>query len=139
MERLSVSTRKRREMVEITSLVAKTAKGSGVQEGCCLVFVPHTTCGLTINENADPSVSDDILRTLEKLVPARGDYRHTEGNSDAHVASTLVGHSVLVPIHKGNLVLCTWQGIFLCEFDGPRNRQVWIKMLPSIQDQPVEL
>jgi len=129
MEKFTVKTTRRREMVDITSLIEKSIENSGFKDGCCLVFVPHTTCGLTINENADPSVSADILTALGKLAPENARYSHSEGNSDAHIASTLVGHSVLVPVAGGNLALGSWQGIFLCEFDGPRVRQVWVKFL----------
>ncbi len=129
MEKFTVITTRRREMVDITPLIGKSIENSGFKDGCCLVFVPHTTCGLTINENADPSVSDDILTALGKLAPENARYSHSEGNSDAHIASSLVGHSVLVPVTGGNLTLGSWQGIFLCEFDGPRVRQVWVKFL----------
>jgi secondary thiamine-phosphate synthase enzyme len=112
--------------------VQQAVKKAGVGEGLCVVYVPHTTAGVTVNENADPSVSRDILSTLSRLVP-RDDsaYRHAEGNSDGHVKSTLVGFSHVIPISDGHLALGTWQGIFFCEFDGPRRRSVLVQMVPA--------
>jgi secondary thiamine-phosphate synthase enzyme len=126
MNRVSVRTHQRKEFVDITKSVADCAEKSGIKHGLCVVFVPHTTCGLTINENADPAVVSDILHTLEKIVPEHGNYRHTEGNSDAHIQSSMTGHSLVIILENGHLQLGTWQGIFLCEFDGPRTREVWI-------------
>lgn len=102
---------------------------SGVKEGICYVYVPHTTCGVTINEHADPDVARDIEDTLAKLVPRSGSYRHVEGNADSHIKSVLVGLQIFVFIENGDLVLGTWQGIFLCEFDGPRRRKVYVKIV----------
>ena len=129
MEKINVSTGKRTEFVEITSKVEEVVRKSGIENGICFIYVPHTTCGLTINENADPSVKKDIINKLEEIVPENGGYSHMEGNADAHIKSSIVGHSLTVFIENGNLQLGTWQGIFLCEFDGPRRRQVWLKII----------
>jgi secondary thiamine-phosphate synthase enzyme len=123
---LEVRSTSRIQLLEITAVVEREVRASGVEEGVCLVYVPHTTAGVTINENADPSVVEDIIRTLDRLVPRSGDYRHAEGNSDAHIKASLVGFSQLIPVRGGRLALGTWQGIFLCEFDGPRRRRVSI-------------
>ena len=123
---IDVPTGSRSQLVEITGAVADAVGKSGVQSGTCHVYVPHTTAGLTINENADPDVARDILADLARLVPAGGDYRHAEGNSDAHTKATRVGFSAMVPVIDGRPALGTWQGIYLCEFDGPRRRHVLI-------------
>lgn len=125
----SVKTRMRAEMIDITGQVSGAVRDSGISDGMCLVAVPHTTAGITINENADPSVCRDMLREMERLVPRSGHYEHLEGNADAHVKSSLLGHSVLVPVDRGRLVLGTWQGIFFCEFDGPRTRRVTLQCM----------
>ncbi len=124
----TVKTTARTELVDITDqiqshLVRMTGE-SGIKNGLCLVFVPHTTAAVTINESADPSVKDDILSALDRLVPKDIPYRHREGNSPAHIRSTLVGASELLRVENGRPVLGTWQGVFFCEFDGPRTRQV---------------
>ncbi|OQX87131.1 MAG: hypothetical protein B6D55_04290 [Candidatus Omnitrophica bacterium 4484_70.2] len=129
MKRISVSTTKKEEFVDITSKIERIVKDSNVREGVCIVFCPHTTCGLTINENADPSVRRDIISTLRKIVPDNFNYSHLEGNSPAHIKSSLLGCHLVVLIEGGILQLGTWQGIFLCEFDGPRTREVWIEIL----------
>lgn len=126
---LEVRSNRRAEMIDITDRVQEAVQRAGVEDGVCHVFVPHTTAGLTINENADPTVVQDILTTLERLVPWEGSYRHAEGNSAAHVKASLMGSSLTVLVEKGNLQLGTWQGIFFCEFDGPRRRRVWVKVL----------
>jgi secondary thiamine-phosphate synthase enzyme len=126
--RLPVTTRQHTQMVDITAEVQRVVAGNGTQDGVALIFCPHTTAGLTINENADPSVCTDIMETLERMVPWRANYRHTEGNAAAHVKSSLVGHSLTVLVEAGRLVLGTWQGIFFCEFDGPRSRQVLVQV-----------
>ena len=123
---IDVSTGSRNQLVEITGGVADAVEKSGVQSGTCHVYVQHTTAGLTINENADPDVARDILTDLARMVPAGGDYRHAEGNSDAHLKATLVGFSAVVPVIGGRPVLDTWQGVYLCEFDGPRRRRVLV-------------
>lgn len=124
MTTFTVQSRGRNEMIDITAEVAQAVRQSGVEAGVCHVCVPHTTAGITINENADPDVPRDILAALAKGFPERGDYRHSEGNSDAHIKTSLVGSSVTVMIHAGRLVLGTWQSVFFCEFDGPRARKV---------------
>lgn len=122
---LKIRSREREEFVEITSEVQAKLKESGAQEGICVLYSPHTTCGLTVNENADPDVPRDMLQHLSKLVPQHGvDFQHAEENSDAHIKTTLVGTSVTVPFERGELLLGRWQGIFLCEFDGARERKV---------------
>ena len=126
---LSVKTSSRTEFVDITSQVAKQVNDSGVTEGLCLLYVPHTTGAVTINESADPSVKGDILMVLNQIVPWKADYKHLEGNSPAHVKSSLVGASETVAIENGALVLGTWQGIFFCEFDGPRTRKIHVRIL----------
>ncbi|MEN6309342.1 MAG: secondary thiamine-phosphate synthase enzyme YjbQ [Anaerohalosphaeraceae bacterium] len=127
---LSVSTSSRNQMLNITHQVEDTVAQSGIQNGIVTVFCPHTTAGITINENADPDVSHDILLTLNKLLPQNlAGYKHCEGNSDAHVKSSLVGCSRQVVLNQGSLVLGTWQGLFFCEFDGPRMRTVHIQIM----------
>jgi secondary thiamine-phosphate synthase enzyme len=126
-----IKTSSRTQMVDITSTVSKYVKQSEVKSGLCVIFVTHTTAGVTINENADPSVKSDVLAKLSELIPHQGDYQHTEGNSDAHIKSSLVGCSETVLIEDGSLVLGTWQGIMFCEFDGPRNRRFLVKLLPD--------
>ena len=126
---LSVKTRERTELVDITSEIDRLVEKSGVDLGLCMVYVPHTTAGVTINESADPSVKSDILMVLNQMVPWEANYRHLEGNSPAHVKSTLVGPSELITIEKGRLVLGTWQGVFFCEFDGPRNRKLHVRIM----------
>ncbi len=115
----------------MTRSVQGAVQKSGVKEGVCYIYVPHTTAGITINENADPGVVEDILMQLNKIVPFQDRYRHMEGNSAAHIKASLVGFSQVVFVETGKLVLGTWQGIFFCEFDGPRNRQVYVKVVRS--------
>lgn len=123
---IAVPTAARIQMLDITGRVSGELAKSNVRNGICHVYVPHTTAGVTINENADPDVVRDMLKGLERLVPAIGDYRHAEGNSDAHLKATLTGFSVSVPIIAGRLALGTWQGIYFCEFDGPRQRKLLV-------------
>jgi secondary thiamine-phosphate synthase enzyme len=125
---LSVKTRERTELVDVTSDINQLIQKSGIDQGLCMLYVPHTTAGVTINESADPSVKSDILMILNKIIPWEADYRHLEGNSAAHIKSTLVGSSELIAIENRKLVLGTWQGIFFCEFDGPRNRKLHVKI-----------
>ena len=127
MKEISLETHSRVEMIDITAAVQKAIGEEKIEEGICLVYAPHTTAAVTINENADPDVPRDILAALDRAVPLSANYRHAEGNSAAHVKSSLVGASELVIIEKGHLVLGNWQSIFFCEFDGPRQRQVWIQ------------
>jgi secondary thiamine-phosphate synthase enzyme len=125
---IGLQTRTRTDMVDITSLVQKEISKTGIENGVCVVYVPHTTAGVTINEGADPAVCEDILTKLNELVPAHAGYRHTEGNADSHIKASLMGSSVTVLVEKGRLVLGTWQKIFFCEFDGPRSRKLYIKV-----------
>ena len=132
MKAFSVKTGRRNEMIDITDPIAKCVSQSNVQDGVVIAYVPHTTAGVTINENADPSVVHDILMTLEELVPEnRSGYRHMEGNSDAHVKASLVGSSVTVILQDGKLQLGTWQSVYFCEFDGPRSREVMVQVLKA--------
>ncbi len=132
LNRLSIKTRSRSELMDITPLVRDIVHKSKIENGLCYVFVPHTTAGITINENADPSVRQDILTELDKMVPWQGDYTHMEGNAAAHIKASLVGSSETIPVEKGDLVLGTWQGVFFAEFDGPRRREVWIKVTKTL-------
>ncbi|HUU39039.1 MAG TPA: secondary thiamine-phosphate synthase enzyme YjbQ [Candidatus Desulfaltia sp.] len=131
MKKFDVQTPTREAFVDITRPVEDEVRKSKVQSGICVVYVPHTTAAVTINENADPTVRQDLLMALRKAIPDSLPYAHSEGNSPAHVKSSLVGASIAIPIEDGKLVLGTWQGIFFCEFDGPRRRQVYIKIIPS--------
>jgi secondary thiamine-phosphate synthase enzyme len=124
---ISLKTRSRIDMVDITASVQKELSKAGVDDGFCVVYVPHTTAGITINEGADPAVCDDILTKLNEMVPPDAGYRHMEGNSDSHIKASIMGSSVTVMIENGRLVLGTWQKIFFCEFDGPRTRKVYVK------------
>ena len=126
---LSVKTRKRTEFVDITSDINQLIQKSGTDEGLCMIYVPHTTAAVTINESADPSVKSDILMVINQIIPWEANYRHLEGNSPAHIKSTLVGASELIAIENGRLILGTWQGIFFCEFDGPRTRKVDVRIV----------
>jgi secondary thiamine-phosphate synthase enzyme len=126
---LRVRTSRRSQLLEITAEVEQAVAASGVSNGVCYLVVPHTTAGIIVNENDDPAVARDIETVLERLVPAEAGYRHLEGNADAHVKSALVGVSALALIESGRLALGRWQGIFFCEFDGPRDRQVRLKIV----------
>jgi secondary thiamine-phosphate synthase enzyme len=126
---LSVPTHHRTEMVDISARVQELVRDRGVEEGVCHIFVAHTTAGLTINENADPSVQSDILMVLNKIISDKEAYRHLEGNSPAHLKASLMGPQLTVLISRGRLLLGTWQGVFLCEFDGPRTRKVHLKIM----------
>ena len=132
MKNITLRTNDRCELIDITGQVQKAIQECGLQDGLAIVFVPHTTAGLTINENADPSVLTDLLENLERLVPQHSNYRHMEGNSDAHCKASLMGASANVAVHAGKLVLGTWQGIYFCEFDGPRSRKFQVLTLPAI-------
>jgi len=129
LRKLSIRTSKRVEFVDITSELRQLIKYSNIKEGIAVVYVPHTTCGVTINEHADPSVASDMIAQLERLIPEKGSYKHLEGNSDAHIKASLFGSSVTIIVENGELLLGTWQGVFLCEFDGPRHREVYVKIL----------
>lgn len=129
METINVKTSSREELVDITSQVIKIIRDSGIENGTCLIYTPHTTAAITINENADPDVPRDIIKGLASLKLELVRFDHSEGNSPAHIKSSLVGCSETIIIDKGSPVLGTWQGIFFCEFDGPRNRKVHIKVI----------
>jgi secondary thiamine-phosphate synthase enzyme len=131
MKEISVKTTTRSELIDITGKVSAFVQESRMQDGLVVVFVPHTTAGVTINENADPSVKADILMELDKNIPHNDNYTHLEGNSAAHIKSSMMGPSLTVIVEGGRLVLGTWQGIFLCEFDGPRNRKCYMKAISS--------
>jgi len=124
VKEIRVSTKSRTELVDITNEVQKVVAESGVPDGVCHVYVPHTTAGVTINENADPSVREDILMELNKIIPLQDNYKHLEGNAAAHIKATIVGSSETILVERGRLMLGTWQGVFFCEFDGPRTRRV---------------
>ncbi|HAG51216.1 MAG: hypothetical protein A2X87_01915 [Deltaproteobacteria bacterium GWC2_42_51] len=126
---ISVKTKSRNEFINITQEVQNVVNKSGIKDGVCYIFIPHTTAGITINEAADPDVVADIQQELNKIAPAGSHYRHTEGNADAHIKASIIGSSQAVFIENGRLKLGTWQGIFFCEFDGPRNRKVWVKIM----------
>jgi len=126
MRTLTLQSSQRVELIDVTSQVAEVVQDTGVAGGICLLYTPHTTAAVTINENADPSVVRDLIMMFNELVPRANGYTHAEGNSDAHVKSSLVGCSEVIPIQNGELVLGTWQGIYFCEFDGPRQRKLLV-------------
>lgn len=128
MERLKIRTHARTEMADISSKIQEAVRKSGIESGICTVFVPHTTAGITINENADPDVVSDILKEVNKIVPFEDGYCHMEGNSAAHIKASMFGFSQQIIVQGGKLMLGTWQGIYFCEFDGPRNREVYVKI-----------
>ncbi len=130
MKHLPVVTKKRIEIIDITADVNALLKRLGVVRGICYLFVPHTTSGITINENADPAVKQDILDTLDRIVPADRVYNHKEGNADAHIKSSMIGVTLSLFVENGRLVLGTWQSVFFCEFDGPRTRSLLIEVTP---------
>lgn len=132
MKNLSIRTTARFQMVDITDDIRKAVRDSEVTSGFCLVFVPHTTAAVTINENADPDVSRDLLTGLDKFIPLHDNYRHLEGNAAAHIKASLVGASEQIIIEKGELVLGTWQSVFFCEFDGPRTRRVLVRVIRNV-------
>jgi secondary thiamine-phosphate synthase enzyme len=127
--RLTVKTHDRTEMIDVTDRVQQQVTDSRMDSGLCTVFVPHTTAAVTINESADPAVRQDILMVLNKIVPWKEAYRHMEGNSPAHLKASIIGSSEIIAVEKGRLVLGTWQGIFLCEFDGPRTRRLDVRLI----------
>lgn len=129
IQRFNIRTASRAEFIDITRQVQKIVAETGFKAGICQVYIPHTTAGVTINENADPDVTTDIIATLDKLIPLRDGYHHMEGNSAAHIKGSLMGFSVNVPVSDGRLVLGTWQGIYFCEFDGPRSRNVVVNLI----------
>lgn len=129
METMTIPTRDREQMIDITVQTQELVRARGWRDGLLTLFCPHTTGAVTINENADPSVVRDMLAALRRFVPRAGDYRHAEGNSDAHVKSSLFGPSLTIIVEEGRLALGTWQGVYFCEFDGPRSRELWVKWL----------
>lgn len=128
---LTVKTERRTQLLEVTAGVAKLVRDSGVHQGTCHLYVPHTTAGVTINENADPDVVLDMTTALERIAPQKAEYRHAEGNADSHMKAALIGSSVSVFVSSGQLELGRWQGIFFCEFDGPRTRTLRVKIVPD--------
>ena len=126
---ISASTKKSEEFIDITYLINEAIRKSSVQNGIATIYCPHTTAGITINENGDPDVVRDIIATLDKIFPVEGDYRHFEGNSHAHIKSSYVGAEKTIIINEGKLLLGTWQSVYFCEFDGPRNRKVFIRVI----------
>lgn len=131
---LTIATRQHSELCDITAQVRSSIRTLGLQNGAVLVYSPHTTCGITINEHADPDVARDVLHILEKTFPWNGAYHHSEGNSAAHMKTIATGTSVMMIVENGEIQLGRWQGIFLCEFDGPRTRNVWIQPLGERKD-----
>ena len=129
MEVLKVRTERRTELVDVTDQVRRAVESAGVADGVCFVYVPHTTAGVMINEHFDPDVATDLEGVLDRLVPKAGPYRHSEGNSHAHAKAAMVGTSQMIFVEDGKLALGRWQGIFFCEFDGPRERKMWVKIL----------
>lgn len=129
MEKISIKTNQRVELIDITEKVQDIVDRKKLKDSVCFLFCPHTTAGLTINENADPSVQRDVINTLNKLVPESAGYSHTEGNSDSHIKASLFGSSLTIFVEAGQLKLGTWQGVYFCEGDGPRAREVWVKII----------
>src|SRR5712692_2690568 len=129
METLRVKTGRRTQLMDVTGLVERAVKASGVLSGVCYVYVPHTTAGVAINEHADPDVASDLEGVFDRLVPHAGPYRHSEGNTDSHAKAVMVGASQAILVQDGKLLLGRWQGIFLCEFDGPRERKIFVKVV----------
>lgn len=129
LRQLKVKTNARTELVDITQALQRVVVESGVRSGVCYLYVPHTTAGITINENSDPNVGRDILKELNKIIPFDDNYGHTEGNSAAHIKSSIIGVSKVVMVEDGRLALGTWQAVFFCEFDGPRERRVFVKVM----------
>jgi len=131
LKALQVETHSRVEFKDITALIEKFVQESGVQQGTCLVFVPHTTAALLINENDDPSLQKDLDNFLKQLAPRERDYHHNDGNCDAHLKAAIIGNSKMLLVENGRLILGRWQGVFLCEFDGPRRRELQFKVVPD--------
>ncbi len=126
---ITVQSKKKTQLIDITAEMEAVVQSAGLGQGLCMIYVPHTTAAIAINESADPSVKNDIIMILNKIVPWDADYRHYEGNSPAHIKSTIVGPSELIAVENNRLVLGTWQGIFFCEFDGPRTRKVHVRLI----------
>ena len=129
MDEISIKTNSHSQFIDITSKVSEVLRKTGIKDGMCTVFTPHTTAGITINENADPDVPRDIIKEMGEIVPLDAGYAHLEGNSAAHIKSSLFGCSETVIVRNGSLMFGTWQSVFFCEFDGPRNRKVWVEII----------
>ena len=129
LKTLEIKTNSRAEIIDITDRIQKVISENKIKSGICILYVPHTTAGITINENYDPSVKADILDVLEKIAPLSARYKHTEGNADSHIKTSLVGSSATVLIEEGKILLGSWQGILFCEFDGPRTRKLVVKVI----------
>ena len=125
----TIKSKNRTELIDITTEIQNIVHSAGIGQGLCMLYVPHTTAAITINESADPSVKDDILMIIDTIIPWKAGYRHMEGNSPAHIKATLVGPSELIIVENDRLILGTWQGIFFCEFDGPRTRKVHVRLI----------
>jgi secondary thiamine-phosphate synthase enzyme len=136
MEIVRVKTKRRTQLVDVTPEVERVVAHSGVAEGLCYVYVPHTTAAVTINEHADPDVASDLEGVFDRLVPHSGPYRHAEGNTDSHAKAVMVGASQVIFVERGRLALGTWQGVFFCEFDGPRDRRMWVKIVADRDGRP---
>jgi len=134
MEEITVRSHHRNEMIDITDMIQQQIQKEGIKQGVAVVYVPHTTAGITINEGADPSVQRDLITTLNRLIPKQGDYHHAEGNSDAHVKASLLGSSATIIIDNGSLVLGTWQHVFFYEADGPRTRKIYLSLLSKVNN-----
>ncbi len=131
-QEITIRTKSKTETIDITDRLSQLLQSSKIEDGLLVVFVPHTTAAVTVNENADPSVQQDILSELNQLVPFSGPYQHAEGNSAAHIKCTLLGPSQTLFVQRGRLALGTWQGVYFCEFDGPRSRKLWVKIIPDV-------
>ncbi len=131
MKQIAISTKQREELVAVTDTLRELVRKQGWENGALLVYSPHTTAGLTINENADPDVAYDMRWFMNRLVPNAPEFRHVEGNSDAHIKTSLCGAQVMLIVENGELMLGTWQGVYFCEWDGPRNRRLWVQFLPA--------
>lgn len=131
LKTFSVSSSSRDELIDITSQIDTALAESGINDGICVVFIPHTTAAVTINEDADPAVKHDILKELDKIVPHNDAYTHAEGNSAAHIKASMIGASETILVSEGRLVLGTWQSVYFCEFDGPRNRKMFVSIMAS--------
>jgi len=129
MQMLRVKTNRRTQLVDVTQEIEQVVAESGAKEGVCYVYIPHTTAAVMINEHADPDVASDLEGVFDRLVPHKGPYRHAEGNTDSHAKAIMVGASQVIFIERGKLALGTWQGVFFCEFDGPRERKMWVKVI----------
>ncbi len=132
MEILNVQTKEREQYVEITDEIKKLVKNKKFENGIIFLYVPHTTCGITVNESYDPAVAEDIMHSLHLIAPPKGPYKHTEGNADAHVKTTITGSTLFLFVENGELVLGRWQGIFLAEYDGPRTRKIYVKFFKEV-------